>query len=522
MRGISKVVGIMAAVVGALFIAGILMGLVYRINIPGFGQIAELQLPEIAEEFTDVSYTDVTVSEADTTSTEVACGIGTKLLDNFGPFGYNKRVESASYTFLGEIDPRRTLVSAGIFRISINPFTNEYWTYDDLPDATKKELTRTCSETGTLTPCTKPFVDEKCLTANLENRKLGENYLCTGIKDAKVIAGGVPVDFGNIDCGGMEKVADGADTCMQMCSAPEPGNGVRAWTAPGGNDGASIYVSDADLKKKYQWPPHQCFGHTGGACPSPLYEWALLYYDAKNANDKGYEVVIGQVAEKQDLGTKDVLKLADEIAVPAKEGRSQEAGEVLRDMRRVALVEVQPASKVSLSEVATRLASEVGDGWTFKFLDPCVFEEDCLASKVETKTWRVGVDQRVNMEWDLSKECDSKKQELHTFNIKTNVDPNGALEPDHSYLIALTWWVVTTNTGVREPGCNGWGIPGSCTACVESKGCAIHYRWGSDCHGDDMVGYDKTNEYTRWQDYTLSVVDLGEVRAAAPPAAPVA
>jgi hypothetical protein len=514
-RGISKVVGIMAAVVAALFIAGVLLALVYRINIPGFGQIAELQLPEIAEEFTDVSFTDVTVSEADTTSTEVACGIGTKLLDNFGPFGYQKRDVSASYTILSN-SPRRSLISAGIFRISINPFTNEYWTYDDLPDATKSELTRTCSETGTLTPCTKPFVDEKCLTANLENRKLGDNYLCTGIKDAKVIAGGVPVDFGNIDCGGIEKVADGADTCMQMCSAPEPGNGVRAWIAPGGNEGADVYVSDADLKKPYQWPPHQCFGHSGGACPSPLYEWALLYYDAKNAKDKGYEVVIGQVAEKQDLGTKDVLALADEIAVPAKEGRSQEVGEVLRDMRRVALAEVRPASKVSLSELATRLASDIGDGWTFKFLDPCVFEEDCLASKVEPKTWRVGVGP--GKEWDLSTKCDSKKKELHTFNVKTNVDPNGALEPDHSYLIALTWWAVTTNTGVHEPGCSGVGVPGNCGACVEGS-CTIHYRWGRDC---DWVGgdiYDQTNEYSRWQDYTLSVVDLGEVQAAAPPAA---
>jgi hypothetical protein len=495
--------------------------------------------------------TDYSGDRGDTTSTEIACGIAEAIKSDFVQFGYAAR-KAAIEGFprdLPQIDPKHQLIDAKIFRITINPATGDFWKYEDMSGAPLETLKADCSDNpGKLVPCTTPYLDEKCVTGLLSNLKNGDNLLCTGVLPAKIFAGGLLQDFGNDNCGGDDKVADGTDNCKELCPGgdknKEKNNEIKVWTAPGElKGGVTPYVSDKELDQLHDWPPEQCEEQK---C-TPRYMWLLLW---NLANDKKeYEVQIGRIPDTVDKGTQDMAAFAKELVEPVMVKRYDPgiweyganidkyndglrwgendmipastryltSGQLYPELRTVWDTEVRPAGTVTLAQFIGQVEGALGKGWTGKLEDQqCIAEEDCLwqPGDVEKKNWWVASGLKVgawrgfanvanfldpklyeeiqasvafSKRYDQSVLCGSKADELKTFHVRTTLGPSDNLLPDHKYRIVFRWWSVTEDTNLKDPGC---GTPGTCTACVEpnDKGlCNLHERIAIDCEGKDFI-----------------------------------
>ena len=515
---------------------------------------------------------DFTGDSGDTTSTEVSCAIAKSIEKDFMSYGYGTRSPAVSGfpQTLGKADPYRVAIAAGMFRINVNPATGNFWTYSDLSGTPLQNLISSCSDTGTLVPCSTPYMDEKCLSALLSNFKEGDNFLCTGINSARILVqGGGLQYFGNQKCG--DAVADGQDNCKDLCpGGSENNNKVSIWKAPKVLDGPPpAFVTDAELATK-GFPPQQC---EGSKC-TPLYMWALMWNEKKG--EKNWEMYTTRVVETVDLGQKDMLEFAKELLsepklmtdyspdekvhIATQNTRKQKAGVLYPEFRTVWDVTVQPTSSVTVAQFIETFQKKLGK---LKFgaeiemrvnpEAPCISDSDCLTQPgdVTTKKWvqangalGLGIFKILPVAGQLlaageegmagggednpafdQRMCIKNAQEYNTVNFRTNVPLTESLVPGHTYRVVMRWWDTTRIGDWGGQSC-GAGFPGQkCALCVEypsdwetERSCVTNYRWEVDCLGQNFANsganapsgssaWNVHRDITRWQEYRLIIID---------------
>jgi len=512
------IVGLLALGAILVILALQLMGMTSIIEI---GKIAqEVKYPEIlsgeSPGVLTASFTDLDQDEEHTTSTEIACAIARAIKKDFLEYGYSDNRPSATgtYTSLTPIEPKKTIVDRGSFRIKWNENVNNFWAFEDLPESLQESLMveGVCSDDNIPWSCPTPFLDEECVTEALAHMKVGGKHLCTGI-DGKITAGGAVVDFGNNNCGGDKKVADGDDNCKSLCPGKDK---IRKWRAPGvasmkffpvpviEEAGVMEYETDETWDTMGEWPPFHC---KEKKC-EPLYAWMLVWNNKK----KYYEIDIGRIPEQVDKGRLTGGELLNLLLQEKHKYRHIKSGYPFPELRTKYDITFTPEGSIILSELFENFASEMGKDWNVE-IQEC-WGEECYESDVVKKTWRRvwGKEYRTwplaPLEYDQSKDNSKKRKQLR--NVKIRLDgANEPLNQNHIYRAVLRWWRITIDHGEEEAKCEGVGV--NCVWCLEDGGSYVGKRWERDClaEPDDMGGYHKSEKHTRYQDYTLIIVDLG-------------
>ncbi|MEM5814199.1 MAG: hypothetical protein QXD77_00055, partial [Candidatus Aenigmatarchaeota archaeon] len=447
--------------------------------------------------------TDLDFDTAHTTSTEVACAIARRLREDFRQYGYTtNRPESAGDYKLVDINKDRTIVGRGAFRIKWNSEAGKFWAYEDLAQSAKDDLMQagTCrDEKAQEWRCPTPYLDEECISRALGALQVGDSFLCTKKTgaDVKITAGGVPSLFGNDNCGGDSKVADGTDNCGDYCAG---GDKIKAWRAPGGIR-VTEYIDDAYWDKGDEYPPRQC---QGAQC-EPLYAWFLIY----NKKNKDYEIEIMQMAETIDWGAISSDLLVARLLQSEHVFRDIETAYAYPELRTRYDVTFQPTDEVTLNGVLSKLTEKLGKAWNVQ-IDECV-GDGCYESAPATVKWKEVSD------YDQSKKASKIVPVVNRIFVKAGTMTGGTLDPDvhldttHKYRLVMRWWRVTYGDEKwKKPACTNTMCP--CVACLEEDGNAIVPRCDWDCPlGHE---YQQLKSITRYQDYTIAIVDLGPTEGA--------
>lgn len=489
-------------VVGALILMGIIFALImalygFEINPQEYINIEQAFPSTLStESLGSFKMTDLDYDTAHTTSTEIACAIARSIREDFRQYGYMMpRPESTGDYKIVEINKARTIVNRGAFRIKWNSETGNFWKFEDLSQSTKDDLmqTGTCKdEKAQPWNCSTPYLDEECISKALGALQVGDSWLCTlktGTSVA-IMAGGARNIFGNDKCG--SAVADGKDNCKDYCPG---GDQISAWRAPGGTK-ITEYVDDTDWDKSGDWPPKQCLADK---C-EPLYAWFLTY----NKKEKAYAIETVRMAENIKIGDTSSSELVDKLLQDDAKFRDVEVAYAYPELRTRYDVTFKLTDTTTLNGMLSKMLAKLGSGWNVKFVD-CA-GTDCFETAPERVTWRAVSD------YDQSQSASKVIQSVRKLNVKAGsmtgdtLDPDKNLDTTHTYRLVMRWWKSTYGVGDKK-GAVCTNTMCVCTTCKEGDDLRSRCTW--DCPNLNNR-YGKVEDITRYQDYTISLVDLGE------------
>jgi hypothetical protein len=497
-KSLMTTVGLLAIAGILVYFALLLMGMVQA---PGWLPIPTIEYPSTlpSEELGSFTLTNLDAEEPHTTATEIACSIARAIRKDFLNYGDgNDRPQSSGdYRTLDPLQKDKTIVARGAFRIMWNTERGKFWAFEDLPLAMQTDLMKACTDTDESWHCGTEYLDEECVTNGLSHLKTGDNFICTKKSEppARIDAGGALVDFGNDDCGA--SVADEHDDCGTLCPG---GDRILAWRAPN-RETITEYVDDSDWNTGDDWVPHEC---EGGKC-QPLYAWLLIY----NKDDNAYDVEIAQMAERtKELVGISANDLLNKLVADGHKFRSIDSSYAYPELRTRYDITFKITDQVTLSGLLTQFTNKLNSEESQKNWDVNIvqcFGDQCYDTAPEKRTWRV-----VEAPWsvgaplsyDQSKDNEKIRKKLHLVDVRTNIENSDEyLNPDHTYRIIMRWWKVTKKSDTKDAGFGKvW--------CYESGGYHLPIRNTIDCKGD--YAYAVATDYTRYQDQTLIIVDLGE------------
>ena len=506
------------AAVWAIGITLLVVGLILlsqNIDVTPQGWISPDAYPSIlkTESLGSFQFTDLDHDTDRTTSTEIACEMARAIRSDFTTNGFVKERQDGTDDYRKiEIEPSRTVVARGAFQIKWNSDTQGFWKFEDLSTESQQDMMKNgvCIDKGTSAwKCTTPYVDEKCLATAFGQLKASpdsDNYLCTGKNpnQGKITAGGPLQSFGDSKC---ESAADGKNTCAdaKLCPGADL---IGAWRAPGGTS-IKEYVDDEERNAGKEWPPFQCLS----AKCEPIYAWFAVY----NKAEKEYAIEMARMVEQKDLGAISTDTLVDKLLQDGHKFRTISVSYPYPELRTKYDFTFIPTNDATLSSMLTRLTKNLGSGWNVE-VEQC--SGDCLESAPKRLQWRIAGDTDYTL-LDQSESSPKYITNAHRIYVKAGSETGEELNPEkyldktHKYHVVLRWWQHTLgDTTVLDPKCQGW-CGGGCTVCIEDSGNAINIRCLGSCElePDYTNHYNKYKDITRYQDYTLIIIDMGPAEA---------
>jgi hypothetical protein len=130
--------------------------------------------------------------------------------------------------------------------------------------------------------------------------------------------------------------------------------------------------------------------------------------------------------------------------------------------------------------------------------------DGCFDTAPERVTWRAVSD------FDQSQDASKVIAKVRKLNVKAGtmtgetLDPDKNLDTTHTYRLVMRWWRVTYNEDRKGAVCTNT----MCVCCACHQGDDLNNRCTQDCW---PIGnrYKTVADVTRYQDYTISLLDLG-------------